>query len=153
LEIRAKFSLPYRHPVMEGRINCGDCHNPHKGSIMKGGGATNLMGKNDTCFQCHTLQKGPFVFEHEAMREGCVTCHDPHGSVNQKLLVARNQMLCYKCHFQQQAKPAGQTVAGGNGIIYHGNDQHSKDVSQGTCWSAGCHQAIHGSQINQKFLY
>ena len=29
LEIRAKFNLPYRHPVLEGRLSCGDCHNPH----------------------------------------------------------------------------------------------------------------------------
>ena len=33
LEIRAKFNLPYRHPVPEGRVSCGDCHNPHKGSV------------------------------------------------------------------------------------------------------------------------
>ena len=79
LEIRSKFNLPYRHPVLEGRVSCGDCHNPHKGSVFKGGGATNMMGKNDVCYQCHTLQRGPFVFQHEAMREGCTTCHDPHG--------------------------------------------------------------------------
>jgi len=148
LEIRAKFSLPYRHAVLEGRIGCGDCHNPHKGSIFKGGGATNLMGKNETCFQCHTAQRGPFVFEHEAMREGCVTCHDPHGSVNQKLLVARNQMLCYRCHFQQQNAPTRSPKT-----LYHGLDDHAPDVPQGTCWSGGCHEAIHGSQVNSHLRY
>jgi predicted CXXCH cytochrome family protein len=150
LEIRAKFSLPYRHGVLEGKMSCADCHNPHKGSIMKGGGATNLMGKNDTCIQCHKLQQGPFVFEHEALREGCTTCHDPHGSVNEKLLVARNQMLCLKCHFQTQNVP-GQ--ASSPGQLNIGNDNHASNMAQGACWSAGCHEAIHGSQVNAHLRY
>jgi len=150
LEVRSKFSLPNHHPVLEGRISCADCHNPHKGSIMKGGGSTNLMGKNDICFQCHILQKGPFVFEHEAVREGCVTCHDPHGSVNEKLLVARNQMLCLKCHFQQQMVP-GQVYTPGQLMI--GNNNHHSNVASGTCWSASCHEAVHGSQVNSHLRY
>jgi len=150
LEIRAKFSLPYRHAVLEGRLTCGDCHNPHKGSVFKGGGATNMMGKNDVCYQCHTLQRGPFVFQHEAMREGCTTCHDPHGSINQKLLVARNQMLCLKCHFQQQNIP-GQVAVPGQILI--GSMNHANQVAQGTCWSGGCHEAIHGSQVNSHLRY
>ena len=36
------------------------------------------------------------------MRQGCIVCHSPHGSVNQRLLNERNQTLCLKCHFQQQ---------------------------------------------------
>lgn len=150
LEIRAKFSLPYRHAVMEGRLGCGDCHDPHKGSMVKGGGATNVMDRNDVCYQCHTSQRGPFVFAHEAMREGCVTCHDPHGSVNQKMLIARNQMLCLKCHFQQQNVP-GQVTSPGQLMI--GSVNHQRLVTQGTCWSAGCHEAVHGSQVNSHLRY
>ena len=150
LEIRAKFSLPYRHPVLEGRVSCGDCHNPHKGSVFKGGGATNIMGKNDVCFQCHQAQRGPFVFQHEAMREGCTTCHDPHGSVNQKQLVARNQILCLKCHFQQQKIPGMASTPGQLNIA---GDNHATNVSQGTCWSGGCHEAVHGSQVNSHLRY
>jgi predicted CXXCH cytochrome family protein len=150
LEIRAKFSLPFRHAVLEGRMSCGDCHNPHKGSVKKGGGATNLAGKNETCFQCHTAQRGPFVFQHEATREGCVVCHDPHGSVNQKMLVARNQMLCLKCHFQQQRVP-GQAAVPGAFLI--GNFNHGEEVPRGTCWSGRCHEAVHGSQVNSHLRY
>ena len=144
LEVRAKFNLPHHHPVLEGKISCADCHNPHKGSVVKGGGAMNVLGKNETCFQCHTEQRGPFVFEHQALREGCVTCHTPHGSVNQKLLTERNQTLCLKCHFQQQQA---------NGRIFIGNVEHTDDLPRGTCWSAGCHEAIHGSQVNNHFRY
>ena len=155
LEIRAKFNLPYRHPVPEGRVSCSDCHNPHKGSVFKGGGSTNMMGKNEVCFQCHQAQRGPFVFQHEATREGCTTCHDPHGSVNQKQLVARNQILCLKCHFQQQ-KVQGQGQVYAQGQLRIGNENHGAGdgkLSQGTCWSGGCHEAVHGSQVNSHLRY
>ncbi|MCX6611992.1 MAG: hypothetical protein NTW74_14200, partial [Acidobacteria bacterium] len=32
----------------------------------------------------------------------CTTCHNPHGTVNDKMLRARNQTLCLQCHYQQQ---------------------------------------------------
>lgn len=145
LEIRSKFNLPHRHGVLEGKMSCGDCHNPHKGSMIKGGGATNVLSKNDVCFQCHTEQRGPFVFQHEALREGCVTCHDPHGSVNQKMLTERNATLCLKCHFQQQFK---------SGTIKIGDSDHATGrLTQGTCWSGGCHEAVHGSQVNSHLRY
>jgi predicted CXXCH cytochrome family protein len=154
LEVRAKFNLPHHHPVLEGKVSCADCHNPHKGDAIKGGG-TNLpqslkgggmalLSQNETCFQCHAAQRGPFVFEHEAMREGCVTCHSPHGSVNQRMLTERNQTLCLKCHFQQQ------TVGG---KLFIADVDHSSFLQQGTCWSAGCHEAIHGSQVTPVLRY
>ena len=152
LEIRAKFNLPYRHPVPEGRVNCGDCHNPHKGSMTKGGGSTNVLGKNETCLECHQAQRGPFVFQHEAIRQGCTTCHDPHGSVNQKQLVARNQILCLKCHFQSQRLLPGQTPVS-NRVNIGGENHGASFVSQGTCWSGGCHEAVHGSQVNSHLRY
>src|SRR5204863_8170987 len=37
-------------------------------------------------------------FEHPPGRESCVTCHDPHGSSNERLLVAKVPMLCQRCH-------------------------------------------------------
>lgn len=138
LDKQGEFNLPSHHPVIEGKISCGDCHDPHKGSVIEGGG-TALMSQNEVCAKCHTAQSGPFVFDHEAMREGCITCHNPHGSVNARLLVARNATLCLRCHFQEQ------TTAG---AIYIGNVNHTSFLSRGTCWSAGCHEAVHGSQVN-----
>ena len=138
LEMRGRFNLPHSHPVLAGKISCGDCHDPHKGPIIKSGG-TQLAAQNETCFKCHTAQRGPFVFEHEASREGCVTCHEPHGSVNEKMLVQRNQNLCLKCHFQQQTD--------GKKIVIGGRD-HAGFLPRGTCWSAGCHEAVHGSQVS-----
>src|SRR2546430_9913726 len=37
-EVRAAFELPHHHPVLEGKVSCADCHNPHKGDAVKGGG-------------------------------------------------------------------------------------------------------------------
>src|SRR6516225_9545118 len=115
LEVRAQFQLPHHHPVPEGKMSCADCHNPHVGMAIKGagtnvqqtlkGGGTAFLSQNETCFQCHAAQSGPFVFRHEAVRQGCVTCHSPHGSVNQRMLTERNATLCLKCHFQEQKVP------------------------------------------------
>ncbi len=110
---------------------------------LKGGGMA-FLSENETCFQCHTSQRGPFVFEHEALRDGCVVCHSPHGSVNQRMLNERNQTLCLKCHFEQQTSA---------GVILIGDFNHTNFLPQGTCWSAGCHEAIHGSQVNEHFRF
>ena len=138
LEMRGRFSLPYTHPLQVGKVGCTDCHDPHKGPAIKGGGM-GTASENQTCFKCHSSQRGPHIFEHEAVREGCVTCHDPHGSVNPKLLTARNASLCLKCHFQQP-------VTGGQ--IRIGGIDHTSFLSRGTCWSAGCHEAVHGSKVS-----
>lgn len=142
LDKRGEFNLPYHHPVLEGKMACGDCHNPHKGAAV--GSLTSLAGESETCGKCHTAQRGPFVFEHEAVREGCTTCHAVHGSVNARLLVQRNATLCLKCHFQQQVAP---------GRIAIGGRDHSSFLSRGTCWSAGCHEAVHGSQIGSSLRF
>ena len=142
LDKRGQFELPHHHPVPEAKMSCGDCHDPHKGQATKGGGTT-LVSETDTCLKCHTAQRGAHVFEHEAVREGCVICHNPHGSVNDKLLTARNQTLCLKCHFQQ---PVG-------GRLLIGGSDHTVRVSQGTCWTVGCHEAVHGSQVSSSLRF
>jgi predicted CXXCH cytochrome family protein len=144
LDTKAQFNLPYSHPVLRGRMSCSDCHDPHKGSAMKGGG-TSLWGRNEACFECHSQQRGPWIFEHEAVREGCSSCHNPHGSPNQKMLTERNSTLCQKCHFQ------AHTGAGANLII--GSSSHSTTgggarLPAGSCWTTGCHEGVHGSNTS-----
>jgi predicted CXXCH cytochrome family protein len=141
-DVRAKFSLPTHHPVPEGKMSCIDCHSPHKGSIFVGGG-TSLMSENESCLRCHPAQRGPYVFEHEALREGCTTCHTAHGSVNAKMLTERDSNLCFKCHFQQIS---------GTQLLIGGSD-HSRRVQQGTCWTAGCHEAVHGSRVSSSLRF
>ncbi len=150
LDKRGQFSLPNTHPVLAGKIGCVDCHDVHEGSAVKGSGAA-LESELETCTKCHTAQKGPFVFEHAAMKEGCTACHNPHGTVNQKMLVARDANLCLRCHLEAPgATPAGVINAN---AINSGVQNHNARLMQGTCWSAACHEAPHGSNANNHFRY
>jgi len=141
-EVRGQFSLPSHHPVPEGNLSCTDCHRPHKGSSHIGGG-TSLLSENESCLRCHAAQRGPFVFEHEALREGCASCHRPHGSINDKLLTVRDANACLKCHFQTAS----------NGQLLIGGSDHTLRVQQGTCWTAGCHEAVHGSRVSPSLRF
>ncbi len=138
---RGEFALPHAHPA--GKVSCSDCHDPHKGDAIAGGG-TRMASASETCLKCHEAQRGPYVFEHEALRENCTTCHNPHGTVNDKMLKSRNQSLCLQCHYQQQTV-TGQLMIGGR--------DHAAFVQRGTCWTAGCHEAVHGSHVNSSLRF
>ena len=105
---------------------------------------------NENCAGCHRDQSRPFVFEHESMREGCVVCHTPHGSINAKLLIERDNNLCLKCHAQSTPVDGTKPLTG---QLIIGKVDHGAFVRKGACWSAGCHTAIHGSNVNPKMLY
>jgi len=145
LDKNMQFSLEYHHPVKEGRMGCNACHDPHGADAMQPAGLA-IARVNDRCAACHREQARPHVFEHEALREGCTICHNVHGSINDKLLTERDNNLCLKCH-GQVALPAtaGTTVIGAF--------DHTPFLKQGTCFSAGCHTAPHGSDINSHLRY
>jgi predicted CXXCH cytochrome family protein len=142
LDKRSQFSLPNTHQVMNGKMSCGDCHDPHEGSVVKGAGAS-LEAGNETCTKCHTSQGETYIFKHNAMKEGCTACHNPHGSVNQKMLVARDANLCLRCHLEVSTA----------GTLFAGGEDHRSRLTSTTCWGAGCHEAVHGSNINKALRY
>jgi predicted CXXCH cytochrome family protein len=135
----AEFRLPHHHPVMEGKMSCADCHSPH-GTDVRPWSATTLQDINEACFACHKDQRGPFVWEHEAVREGCTTCHKVHGSIHDKMLLARDNNLCLRCHTQVDFPTIGKSG-------------HGSRLPQGTCFSAGCHTAVHGSNFDDHLRY
>lgn len=139
IEKKAEFKLPHHHPVLEGKMSCADCHSPH-GEEVRPWSATTLQDVNEACFKCHKDQRGPFVWEHEAVREGCTTCHKVHGSINDKMLVARDSNLCLRCHTQMDFPVIGKSGHGGR-------------LPAGTCFSAGCHTAVHGSNFDDHLRY
>ncbi len=147
LDVHAEFNLPQHHPVIEGHMSCVDCHDPHGGDIFKPAGGLAMARLNESCDQCHKEQTRPFVFEHPAMREGCTLCHNPHGSVNDKLLVISDPNLCFRCHSQVQ----GPNVPAGH--VYIGNTDHTVFLQTGTCWTSGCHTAVHGSNVDPRLRY
>jgi len=133
--IQAQFALPTHHRVPEGAMKCTDCHNPHGTSNR----ATLRQSGWETCIQCHVEKRGPFVFEHSAVKvEGCTVCHTPHGSVNQMLLVRReSRFLCLQCHVDLDAASV----------------PHSRLSFQTRGDCTRCHAAIHGSNFDAAFLH
>jgi predicted CXXCH cytochrome family protein len=144
LNVQAEFNLPHHHPVIEGHMNCLQCHDPHGGDLFKPEGGLAMAHADENCAQCHRDQTRPFVFAHDALREGCAVCHKPHGSINQKQLVAEDPNLCLRCHAQTQSVSQK---------IYIGNTDHTSFLQMGTCWTAGCHAAIHGSNVDPRLRY
>jgi predicted CXXCH cytochrome family protein len=125
-------------------MSCGDCHDPHEGKALRGTAAS-LEAENETCTKCHSAEKGPFIFPHNAMKEGCVACHAPHGSINQKMLGARDSNLCLRCHLEVNASTSGTLFAGG--------EDHRSRLNSTNCWGAGCHEAPHGSNASKPLRF
>ncbi|MBI3999121.1 MAG: hypothetical protein HY351_00755 [Candidatus Omnitrophica bacterium] len=136
---KIEFRLPYHHPVLEGKMSCTDCHSAH-GPEVRPWTATSMKDVNEACFKCHKEQRGPFVWEHEALGEGCTTCHKVHGSITDKMLIARDSNLCIRCHTQASFPQIGK-------------NNHATRIPQGTCFSARCHTAVHGSNFDEHLRY
>ncbi len=94
-EQRAEMSLPYHHPLREGKLTCVDCHNPHGGP---GGRNLRNANVNQLCLSCHAQYRGPYMYQHPPVNENCMICHSPHGSPNTNLLTVSEPALCLQCH-------------------------------------------------------
>lgn len=139
-ETQAAFAKPFRHRLQEGAIRCVDCHAPHGGLNPRQ--MKTAHGNEAACGRCHSDKRGPFAFEHAAMRlEGCMSCHEPHGSVNPKMLVRSQQhLLCLECHSTAPNILASQPPA------FH--DLRSARFQNCTT----CHLKVHGSNVNRFLL-
>lgn len=137
---QAQFRKPYSHPVLEGAMQCADCHTPHGSDLPAQRGLA--AGTEAGCVSCHSDKSGPFVFEHPPGRSsGCVTCHQAHGSVNPKML-NRSQIhqTCLECHSMTAGAAASQPFS------FH--DIQSPRFRNCTT----CHREIHGSNADPNFL-
>jgi predicted CXXCH cytochrome family protein len=92
---RAEMSLPYHHPLQEGKVTCVDCHNPHGGPAGKNLRVANV---NQLCLSCHAQYRGPYMYQHPPVNESCLICHSPHGSPNVGMLSVSQPALCLQCH-------------------------------------------------------
>jgi DmsE family decaheme c-type cytochrome len=151
--VRAQFSLPFKHRVNEGFMTCADCHNPH------GAAAPNwtmgarprmldaALAGEEPCLKCHADKRGPFAFEHSAVRvEGCGSCHLPHGSMNARLLKRPATFtLCLECH-----SGAGAFGRQGDGVKLQSTSHNMSEPRYRNCTT--CHVRIHGSNADPRFL-
>jgi DmsE family decaheme c-type cytochrome len=144
----AAFQRPYKHRLPEGAMSCVDCHNPH-GTLLPRSLQT-VSANEPGCLKCHGDKRGPFAYEHAAVRlEGCTACHEPHGSANPRMLTRHEvRFVCLECHANKPA-PTVQTLPpslGGIPPAFH--DLTNPRYRNCTL----CHVKIHGSQIDRGLL-
>jgi DmsE family decaheme c-type cytochrome len=106
-----------------------------------------VQANEQSCVQCHADKRGPFLFEHAALRvDGCNSCHAPHGSANPRLLNRPVVFtLCLECH--NGAPGFGRT---GQGIPSQSASHNMADPRYQNCTT--CHVKIHGSNADARFL-
>jgi DmsE family decaheme c-type cytochrome len=131
-----EFRQNFHHPVPEGRLVCSDCHeiHPRRAAEKQTAAHTRLRPAKEMCVTCHAEKAGPFVYEHDSVvgltGEGCMECHRPHGSPNPKMLTSFSRGACANCH----------------------TDKANNHFPGRSCWQAGCHVAMHGSNNDPLFL-
>ncbi|MEA1671827.1 DmsE family decaheme c-type cytochrome [Nitrospirillum sp. BR 11163] len=131
----AEFARRSHMPLLEGKLSCTDCHNPHGSTTAP---LLKADSVNEVCFTCHADKRGPFLFEHAPVRESCLNCHSPHGSNFENLLNAPRPVLCQQCH-SQVGHPGGLLTAGN---MARGPMPDPRLIAT-SCQT--CHVNIHGS--------
>jgi DmsE family decaheme c-type cytochrome len=106
-----------------------------------------VLANEEPCLKCHIDKRGPFVFEHAAVRvDGCETCHNPHGSVNAKLLKRPAVFaVCLECH-----NGAGDFGRRADGVPRQSGTHNMADPRYQKCTT--CHVRIHGSNTDSFFF-
>lgn len=138
--VKPQFSMPFRHKVQEGLIECTDCHDPH--GTLREELSVSFKRQDSFCINCHTRTAGPFAFEHAVVKtEGCTACHFPHGGPNSQLLIRANvDSICQLCHFPPPDPKTGAHM------------QRAKDQAGPSPTCTDCHTNIHGSDSSPAFL-
>lgn len=139
-QIRSQLLKPSHHPIIEGRIKCTDCHNPH-------GALSHAMVNSESvvqlCTSCHAEKRGPFIWEHPPVEENCLTCHNPHGSNHNRLLVEKAPNLCQDCHDASRHPGSVYDASGGFRPIPPTNTTPNTRLIARGC--VNCHNNLHGS--------
>lgn len=140
-QIRSAIMKPSHHPIIENKMKCSDCHNPH-------GALSPVMLKNESvnaqCTSCHADKRGPFVFNHPPVQENCLSCHNPHGSSHEKLLNDKAPNLCQDCHVTGR-HPTNFYGSGQGWLLPNGQPNSSVNTRLIAQGCINCHNAIHGS--------
>jgi len=133
-QIRSQLNKPSHHPIIEGKLNCTSCHNPH-GALSKS--MINAETIPQLCTSCHAEKRGPYIWGHPPVEENCLTCHNSHGSNHARLLAEKTTNMCQDCHDASRHP----------GTIYDANGgwtgtMNTRLLARGC---VNCHNNIHGS--------
>lgn len=175
----AQFTL--RHGIHDlNDVSCVDCHDSHAhGSKMLRGNGQIL------CSTCHQAISSQFTLARSHPfsdpDDGCLSCHNPHGSKNHRLALRPGSANCTTCHAEAAGPflyPHDVSLVDGCSSCHqvHGStNRHLLNSSRQInlcyqCHSAAetpgfhsaptfrnekctaCHTAIHGSNTNPYFL-
>ncbi len=144
-DVWASFQKPNRHRLPEGAMSCTGCHNPHASFLNKN---MRLANANEPgCFSCHANKRGPFIYDHAPVRnEPCSICHEPHGSVNPRMLTrATVAPMCLECHSNLRSPSASGTLGSVPPAIHDLRNPRYQNCTI-------CHQKVHGSHVNRALL-
>jgi predicted CXXCH cytochrome family protein len=173
-DLKKEISTNMHDPVEKGQ--CGKCHEPHNSKFPK------LLKGNEKelCLQCHNrpLKKDDKTIENIKVRmnskfvhapvskDECSSCHNPHGSPNDALVIfefhnktyvyerEKSAGLCFSCHSEEMlsaSNPEATNFKNGNLNLHfvHVNREKARNCTI-------CHD-IHGSnepkQINQSVKF
>jgi len=96
---KGKIAL-WRGSEHEGRgVSCSDCHSIHKNQPKPRSAPDQI----EVCSRCHASIRADLMRQsHHPIREGktkCSDCHNPHGTVADKLVDAQEvNQKCFQCH-------------------------------------------------------
>ena len=132
-------NLPSHHPILEGKMVCSDCHDPH-GQLERNLKAETI---NLLCYKCHAEKQGPFAYPHPPVDENCAICHEPHGTVAANLLRQPPVFLCLRCHVGHRT-----TAASGHPTVNAAGIDTLPGIRQALYTNcAQCHTQIHGTDV------
>lgn len=138
---RVEFRKRSHMPLFEGKLDCDDCHQSH-------GSATDPLLRAastfELCTNCHADKRGPFIWEHAPVTEGCTSCHLPHGSNRDSLLITSPPFLCQECHAQLGVRnhPIAALTSENLASGQVAGNRDPRIIGRGC---VTCHVQIHGS--------
>jgi len=110
----------YHEPYAERR--CYDCHD--RNSVGK-----LVQAEPDLCYSCHNDYHDTYTYLHGPVGVGfCSTCHVPHMSKNQNLLLSEGNSLCFPCHVQYEIKQPPGHVEVGDDLCVHCHNPHGENT-------------------------
>ena len=135
-------------------VECTSCHN-----VMKQKTNTALLSKTtelELCSSCHTDVTAKLMrTSRHPIREGkidCSSCHNPHGSTSQGMLVKANaNETCYSCHQEKRGPFLWEHSPAREDCLTchepHGSNNRGMLITQNASLCVSCHQ--YGGHVNE----